>query len=146
MRGPHTRGTLYCFPRCVSKELEEKQSSWNVNRCLHGMLALQVGTSPRVPHPRDPSPRDPWWSLKPEAPMDPDKTFLQLSGCFGHSLHLAAVLSLGVARWNATSHSCQLKPGQYSFTLIGSRAQPSSEPIVFLTCETGHAIPCTSVL
>lgn len=36
---------VFCFPRCISKELDCKWNSWDSNQCSHGMLALYIVAS-----------------------------------------------------------------------------------------------------
>lgn len=36
---------IFCLLKCISRELSEKRSSWDLDRCSVGMLALQVLSS-----------------------------------------------------------------------------------------------------
>lgn len=41
------QGSKVSFPRCISREMNQKRSSWDSSQWLYRMLALQV---PAVPH------------------------------------------------------------------------------------------------
>lgn len=49
-RGPSIWDILHCFPKRISKELDQKWSSWDLIQCPYGTPVLQVLTLPAMPN------------------------------------------------------------------------------------------------